>query len=600
DNLINLFGDLAEVRQVRMENTETQEAIKKLQSEENNSFQTELSHVAPRAPVADLIYFFELSEANSLAEKNFFCNPLTEKKPLNNTASTSVKKAVTTLDEASTCRCSIQDYPFRQYLVYKTMELPGKVSKLNEEQEDSLFNSEEFDTVVKANRKARKRPVRPKGPFCQRQQVASGIASTTAQNQQAAPTAPSSQSYKGNKRQNFPSRRKNKGRLSVFWAAWTKLTDNQWVKKIVSEGFQITFNQLSENQTTLSRVFPHQLYPHYPRITPAKLRLQRTIFPSGKIVPALPAGLWTNVNYASILSQKKDAQRGKQFYNNRSSRTIIKARYRGSKKANSWFLQTCSTTTFQNGIIDIDIQDDIEERLHDIDQSTRCVPTYSYSRVMQKIPEIPMEWENISVQSTSIRFFTQPFSLYQNTAPDNNLGTSLGNKYCVLFGRHYNIGEEPTNMPGEHQYSSIKAQRTRISDQGLKIIFCTKTDHQTPGNAYQLQADDSESPNRQGSRLEKGSIKIDNQRENYTKRTSFIYWEGTSNGCSTTPRAPNVEEIVGTEKQSLVKNIRLEFSSVNKGQCIAESDLVERSNTPMEWSFIHSRSSKIRNFYRSN
>ncbi|PVU87025.1 hypothetical protein BB561_006481 [Smittium simulii] len=79
DNLISLIGDLAEqVRLLRMENTETQKAVKQLQREENNTPQTELPHVVPRAPVADLIFFPELSEANPLAEEDFFRNPLTE------------------------------------------------------------------------------------------------------------------------------------------------------------------------------------------------------------------------------------------------------------------------------------------------------------------------------------------------------------------------------------------------------------------------------------------------------------------------------------------------------------------------------------------
>ncbi|PVU89610.1 hypothetical protein BB561_005264 [Smittium simulii] len=79
DNLINLIGDLAEqVRLLRMENTETQKAVKQLQREENNTPQTELPHVVPRAPVADLIFFPELSEANPLAEEDFFRNPIEE------------------------------------------------------------------------------------------------------------------------------------------------------------------------------------------------------------------------------------------------------------------------------------------------------------------------------------------------------------------------------------------------------------------------------------------------------------------------------------------------------------------------------------------
>ncbi|OLY81867.1 hypothetical protein AYI68_g4021, partial [Smittium mucronatum] len=207
DNLISLIGDLAEqVRLLRMENTETQKAVKQLQREENNTPQTELPHIVPRAPVADLIFSPELSEANPLAEEDFFRNPLTEKErkgmiyscpksnfmhyippALNDTASTAVKKVDTTLYGIQSTLANITrpidfyiykkvqsspegnqpedpDIKFalemrllladvasgitqsRRDLVYKTMELPGKVPKLNIEQEDSLFNTEEFDT----------------------------------------------------------------------------------------------------------------------------------------------------------------------------------------------------------------------------------------------------------------------------------------------------------------------------------------------------------------------------------------------------------------------------------------------------------------------
>ncbi|OLY79799.1 hypothetical protein AYI68_g6117 [Smittium mucronatum] len=429
----------------------------------------------------------------------------------------------------------------RQDLVYRTMELPEKVTKLNEEQEDSLFNSEEFDTLFEANRKARKRPVRSKDPFRQRQQVASGIAPTTAQNQQAAPTAPSSQSI---------GKPFTRWRLPISFSGGMVKIDRQPM------GQKDCFGRFSNYIQSIIRK-PDKSSPRFPAPTLPRITLQNhsagaQFFPKGKIVLALRVGLWTNVNYTSSSSQKKDDQSRKRFDNNRSSRTIIKARDRGSKKANSWFLQSL---------------------IHNLKK------------------DMGFKTRKNSSSKCFFSVFPQPFSLYQDTAPDNNLVTSLGNKDCVLFGRHHNIGKKPTNMPGEHQYSSIKAQRTRISDQGLKIISCTKTDHQTPENAYQLQADDSESSDSKGSRLEKGGVQIDNQGGNYIKRTSFVHWEGASNGCSTTTRTPNFEEIVGIEKQSLVKKIRLELSISNKGQCTAESELVERSTTSMEWSLIHSRSS---------
>ncbi|OLY85523.1 hypothetical protein AYI68_g285 [Smittium mucronatum] len=615
--------------------TETQKAVKLLK----------------RAPVADLIFFPELSEANPLAEEDFFRNPLTEEErkgvlyscpksnfmhylppALNDTASTAVKKVDTTLYDFYIYK-KVQNNPegdhsedpnikfalemrllladaasgitqSRRDLVYNTMELPGNFPKFNEEQDDSLFNSEEFNAIVEANRKARKRPVRSKGPFLQRQQVASASPLQRRKiNKLPQLSHPANRimaikdkifGQEGKKR--FPNRIGklfNRWRSPISFSGGMVKIDRQ---PMGQKGF---FGRFSNSIQSIIRK-PDNSYPRFPaptlsRTTPQNLSCGALVgrafgstnacsagaqfFPSGKIAPAIRAGLRTNVNYTSSSLQKKGAQSRKRFDNNRSSRTIIKARDRESKKANSWFLQslihnpkkywgiktstrlakikqTRSTTTFQNEIIDSDMQDDIEERLYDINRFTRCVTTYSYSREMQEIPEIPMEWENIPVQSAFFRSFSQPFSLYQDNAPDNNLGTSLGNKDCVLFGQHHNIGGKPTNIPGENQYSAIKAQRTRISDQGLKIISFTKTDHQTPGNAYQLQADDSESSSRKGLRLENGGIQIDNQGENYAKRASFIHWEVTSNGCSTTPRMPNAEEIVGTEKQSLVKNIR--------------------------------------------
>ncbi|PVU86775.1 hypothetical protein BB561_006561 [Smittium simulii] len=416
DNLINLIGDLAkQVRLLRMENTETQKAVKQLQREENNTPQTELPHVVPRAPKVDTtLYGIQSTLANITRPIDFYIYKKVQNNPEwshseDPDITFTLEMRLLLADVASGITQSRRD------LVYRTMELPEKVPKLNEEQDDSLFNSEEFDTVVEANKKARKRPVRSKGPFCQRQQVASGIASTTAQNQQAAPTAPTA-----------PSSQSSPISFS-----------GGMVKKIVLEGFQIQFNQLSETQTTLLCT----------KFTPA---LPRKIAPEAHKLFQKEKFNFITTEVAALLSKHAIEESlihdPKKDWGFKTSTRLEKIK------------RTCSTTTFQNRIIDIDMQDDIEKRLHDIDRSTRCVSTYSYSREMQEIPEIPMEWENTSVQSASVRSFPQPFSLYQNAAPDNNLGTSIGNKDCVLFGRHHNIAEEPTNMPGEHQYSSVKAQ----------------------------------------------------------------------------------------------------------------------------------------------
>ncbi|PVU89121.1 hypothetical protein BB561_005528, partial [Smittium simulii] len=166
-----------------------------------------------------------------------------------------------------------------------------------------------------------------------------------------------------------------------------------------------------------------------------------------------------------------------------------------------------------------------------------------------------------------------PLSAPTDTAPKNIVSTDLGNKNCIRTWTMYNIREESAHLPGEHQYCFIKAQRTRISVQRLQIISCYKTNNQALGDDNQHKVDDTKSSNRQGKRLEKGSLQTNNQRQINFERSGFVHSKSTGNNCSTSHWTINAKKIVRAEKQSLDKNLELELTSINIGHRIAEPEL---------------------------
>ncbi|OMJ25662.1 hypothetical protein AYI70_g751 [Smittium culicis] len=60
----------------------------------------------------------------------------------------------------------------RRKIYYKNMKLPGRALKLAEESGGLLFNTEEFDAVVEANKKSNQRIGIIKGPILQQQHAA--------------------------------------------------------------------------------------------------------------------------------------------------------------------------------------------------------------------------------------------------------------------------------------------------------------------------------------------------------------------------------------------------------------------------------------------
>ncbi|PVU90614.1 hypothetical protein BB561_004806 [Smittium simulii] len=170
----------------------------------------ELPHVVARAPVTDIIYYPKFLEVTTLVEKYFFRSPLPEEEwkdiiyscpkcnvmhytppTLNNTASVTANKKI--INNPGSNHKEAPDITFalefrlmladaasnitqlRGELVYKTINLPGRAPNHAEETNDSLFESEQFDTVVESKKKELRKPrPRSRRSFLQRQQAAYG------------------------------------------------------------------------------------------------------------------------------------------------------------------------------------------------------------------------------------------------------------------------------------------------------------------------------------------------------------------------------------------------------------------------------------------
>ncbi|PVU92024.1 hypothetical protein BB561_004072 [Smittium simulii] len=274
ENLISLIDELAEqFRLLNMEFTETQKAVNQLQK---------LPHVVSRAPVANLIFSPKFSEANLLAEEGFFCNSLTEEEHkgilysrpkknvmhyvppvLNDTASTKVKKMQNSLEDNQS-----QDLDIKFVLEIRLL-LADAVSGFTQPQ-------------IKANIKAKRRPVKSKDFFCRRQQVVSGIAPAITQIQQATQTASSRQSFNSNKKKIF--RQEEKARMP-----------NRIGKPCTRRRLPISFLggmvKIDRQPMAPKDSFPNQFYS----------RITRKIDPDAHPLTRP----WSDTNYASTLSQKK-------------------------------------------------------------------------------------------------------------------------------------------------------------------------------------------------------------------------------------------------------------------------------------------------------
>ncbi|PVU96177.1 hypothetical protein BB561_001342 [Smittium simulii] len=406
NNLTNLISNLAEQLILLIaRNAETQQAAQRIQrGQQDQPIQTypvevKLPHVVARAPVTDLIYYSELLGVNTLVGEDFFRSRLPEEDNSEEAFSLEVKLL---LADASSNIARL-----RRELVYKTMGLLKKASKLAEKTEDSLFEPEQFDTIVETKKK------------------------------------------KQRKTQTKSRRKREEQGLSVE-------TLNTSPVGGLERGFKIPFN---------------------PTYSP-KFKVQKKV----------------RKKASTAISE-----------NNLALYQII---YRLGQE-------------LQDEIPDICMQNNQEERLHDIFESRGCVSTHTYTLKLQKIPEVYVKRDEPTVQSSPIRTITEPTHIKQN------------------FEAHVD-----------------KSKKKR------EVIENYRTINPTLRNDHQFKINGFKGTNKQDSGLETRSCKTIENRQDNSKRIRQFYWESSSNVCCASTRSIFFEE--KQENRELLQLVQGHTSNRNK------------------------------------
>ncbi|PVU86299.1 hypothetical protein BB561_006749 [Smittium simulii] len=401
----------------------------------------ELPHVVARAPVTDLIYYSELLEVITLVEKFFFRNPLPEEEwkdiiyfspkgnvmhctppTLNDTASVMVKKnpesnhkenpdiTITLEVRLLLADAASNITQLRRELIYKTIDLPERAPKLAEETNDSLFEPKQFDTIVESKKKKQRNPrPRSRRPFLQRQQAA---------------------------------------RTSLYiLAVWIKLTNNLWIKNIVERDFKVLFK------------FTYAL----------KFKAQQEIIEFSPSLSFSP-------QYLLLSVQEKVNQRSKHIKIRNFFGPFIKECYRANKDWLSGFLQQPVYNSKEDrrpktdGIPDICMQDDEEERLHDIFRSRGCVSTNPYTPKLQETPKVYVEQDEPSVQSSPIWVIIEPTHIHQYFEALIDMGKKTMDQNIVILGQSTNCSRYQEEMFKTYSSSIQQVDRAWIQDQQQEFI----------------------------------------------------------------------------------------------------------------------------------
>ncbi|OLY81423.1 hypothetical protein AYI68_g4475 [Smittium mucronatum] len=275
--------------------------------------------------------------------------------------------------------------------------------------------------------------------------------------------------------------------------------------------------------------------------------------------------------------QEKDEKRCSQYYYKRGKLTFSKESDRASKKPINWVLQSyihysqknrgspacfrlknaekvCGRTLVQNGNDEDNMSHVAQKRIYDVDRLRRCFPAYSHSRELQKIPEVSMEWENIPVQSSPIRFISNPPNIYKNTQPGYYVVQVTRHKNSSIFGRHIDSRRIKIGMRGKHQNLVKEAYRSWVQDQRLKILdsFCSNNETFRDDHRYKIDEIEGaqgkdQGPSKEGSEANKGS-------KLFIKEYGKLHWQSTINVDSHLYWKIDVKKTSGTEEQGFIES----------------------------------------------
>ncbi|OMJ18346.1 hypothetical protein AYI70_g5400, partial [Smittium culicis] len=228
----------------------------------------------------------------------------------------------------------------------------------------------------------------------------------------------------------------------------------------------------------------------------------------------------------------------------------------------------------------IDLPDAQEERLDVVYRFERCLSPHSDTPEVQKISQIPMEWEDIPVQSSPIWTIAKPMDVYEDTTPDPEMGQKQANQDVDIPRRYLSCGVQQAPVRIIHRNDSAETGGTGISYQHGEIRSFTKTINSAFRDDYRLKETTAKGP--------KGQDKGPQKRSNPT-----VEEEGGTLAWTT-----NDEEIDGAQELLSQYKERMECRCQPKRTFCSELDMVEGQINDMERSLLYPQIPRSRNLYR--
>ncbi|PVU92584.1 hypothetical protein BB561_003739 [Smittium simulii] len=345
------------------------------------------------------------------------------------------------------------------------MELPGSVPQLVELTVNPLVENKQLDALLAAKKPKAKSRKNKRSPFCPRQQTAFGTTSAMA-----ALIRPQMSSPVGGRLATFqltepdPHTTKAKGfdeeKLYKFQRNKCKLTYSGEIKK-----------KLEEKHCVISYGSTLTLHSH---------------------------------QYKQKMNKEASEAITKEAFNV-DLYNIKKNRRSTSSSRPPETQQLCRGEEFQNGIPDIQMQDNQEKGLYDLSGPRVCFYAHYDTPEVREVSLFLMELKDLLILGSSVWILTESSHLYKIATP--------------ILGQMY----------GEYKEIILQTKPTGVQDQDGEVQYDTISIDYSSGDDDKLTNYEFKSHIRQGEGSQTRGQQTDQSWQNNTEKLRKLYWKSTSN-----------------------------------------------------------------------
>ncbi|OMJ21624.1 hypothetical protein AYI70_g3363 [Smittium culicis] len=220
----------------------------------------------------------------------------------------------------------------------------------------------------------------------------------------------------------------------------------------------------------------------------------------------------------------------------------------------------------QDGDIRIHMQIDSQEGLANIDRPGGCVPSYTNTQDLPKIPQVFMEWKALSVQGASIRTSLKSTSVHEDIETGTAMGEIIGDTNFSVLRRPSDNGGVETDMREKHRYGFKKIKGIGLPYKTIEFVSNPQSINPTPWNADKYSPCDSQGSTPESPGLETRSEKTDKLRKVNATSSCVIHRQGSGDVYSLVSRETNAATPNGAEKQLFIEYKGLEIDLEWNGQ----------------------------------